>query len=88
MLIFVDVNPKGFQAIADYLNDMKISSIEDPPDHPSVGDEYYHTLMHQAKLFEIAKFDLLYRSSRDGLSAQDFHSKRDHGVEAPGGASE
>lgn len=52
--IFIDVNPKGFQAIVDYLNDMKISPDDNPPDPPSVNDEYYHILVQQVKIFGIA----------------------------------
>lgn len=108
------MNPKCFQAIVDYLNDMKMSSNDSAPDPPSVMDEYANILLSQCKLFGITnsaiegigisaiegsnilnetyckmlhswlredgsdgKFELLYQSSRDGLSADNFHSKCD-----------
>ena len=37
--IFLDVNSTCFQAIVDYLNEMTISSEDNPPDPPSVDDE-------------------------------------------------
>ncbi|KAL7531111.1 hypothetical protein ACHAWF_003633 [Thalassiosira exigua] len=103
--IFLDVNPVCFQAIVDHLNEMAISSEEDPPSPPSVGYEDKHILRSQLELFGLyalkiidsnilseskevnlfhewlgesgsdGEFDLLYRSSRDGLSGADFHSK-------------
>ena len=109
--IFLDVNPKCFQAFVDYLNDMKMSTEDNPPSPPSVGEELNHILLEQAKLFGISDvlsnvgipgskiishvneantlhgwlkendsgvdLELLYRSSRDGLSAKDFHTKCD-----------
>mmetsp|Transcript_13412 Transcript_13412/g.29127 ORF Transcript_13412/g.29127 Transcript_13412/m.29127 type:complete len:744 (+) Transcript_13412:162-2393(+) len=49
--IFLDVNPKCFQAIVDYLHYLKISPADHPLEPPSVSDEYNHILMHQIKLF-------------------------------------
>ena len=43
--IFVDVNPVCFQVVADHLNDMEISSQDNPPNPPSV-DEHRHILQH------------------------------------------
>ena len=37
--IFLDVNSTCFQAIVDYLNEMTISSEDNPPDPPTVDDE-------------------------------------------------
>ena len=110
------MNPKCFQAIVDYLNDMKMSSNDSAPDPPSVMDEYANILLSQCKLFGVpnsaiegigisnsaiegsnilnetycktlhgwlredgsdGKFELLYQSSRDGISANNFHSKCD-----------
>lgn len=110
--IFLDVNGECFQSIVDYLNDMKISPQDNPPDPPSVNEEYSEVLAHQNKLFGIAatfpmtrrlpdseiirnddhakllhdwldddgedgEFQLLYRSSRDGTSAEEFHKRCD-----------
>jgi len=104
--IFLDVNSVCFQAIVDYLNEMTISSEDNPPESPSVDDEHKHILRHQLELFgimtkfsdsniikdeghatqlhdwlkedgSIGEFSLLYRSSRDGTSGADFHSKCD-----------
>ena len=91
---------------------MKMSTEDNPPSPPSVGEELNHILLDQAKLFGISdilsnevdpssstivhpgitstlhgwlkedgsdgNFELLYRSSRDGLSAKDFHSSCDN----------
>ncbi|KAL7531523.1 LOW QUALITY PROTEIN: hypothetical protein ACHAXR_004090, partial [Thalassiosira sp. AJA248-18] len=51
--IFLDVNPLCFQAIVDYLNEMAISSDDNPPDPPSVADELKRILKHQLELFEL-----------------------------------
>eukprot|EP00579_Thalassiosira_antarctica_P009335 CAMPEP_0201910044 /NCGR_PEP_ID=MMETSP0903-20130614/1566_1 /ASSEMBLY_ACC=CAM_ASM_000552 /TAXON_ID=420261 /ORGANISM="Thalassiosira antarctica, Strain CCMP982" /LENGTH=597 /DNA_ID=CAMNT_0048444633 /DNA_START=61 /DNA_END=1854 /DNA_ORIENTATION=- len=97
--IFLDVNPMGFEAIVDYLNEMSISSEDNPPDLPSVGEEHRHVLGHQLELFGLCnivrkdhftvlhdwlkedgsdgELSLLYRRSRDGLTAEEFHSKCD-----------
>jgi len=105
--IFLDVNSVCFQAIVDYLNEMTISSEDNPPESPSVDDEHKHILQHQLELFGLyttkmtdsnitktknqlrylhgwleedgsdGEFSLLYRSSRDGVSGADFHSKCD-----------
>lgn len=108
--IFLDVNPVCFQAIVDYLNELAISSEDNPPARPSVDKEHEHILGHQLGLFGLCddlvqtldsniimdkkhatklhewlkeggsdgKFNLLYRSSSDGLSAKSFHSKCDN----------
>ena len=49
--IFLDVNPKCFQAIVDYLNELTISSVDDPPAFPCVDDEHKYILRHQMELF-------------------------------------
>jgi len=49
--IFLDVNSTCFQAIVDYLNEMTISSEDNPPDCPSVDDENKHILQTQMELF-------------------------------------
>mmetsp|Transcript_3038 Transcript_3038/g.5565 ORF Transcript_3038/g.5565 Transcript_3038/m.5565 type:complete len:593 (-) Transcript_3038:208-1986(-) len=49
--IFLDVSPVGFQAIVDYLNEMTISSEDNPPVLPRVDDEHKHILQHQLELF-------------------------------------
>jgi len=50
--IFLDVNPVGFRAIVDYLNEVAISSEEDLPDKPSAkNDEHKLVLQHQLELF-------------------------------------
>ena len=111
--IFLDVNPLCFQALVDYLNERTISSEHNPPELPSIDDEYQNILRHQLELFGLVDeillpsvelpnsaivkeydhherihewlredgsdgdFQLLYRSSRDGLSASNFHSNCD-----------
>ena len=52
--IFLDVNPKCFQAIVDYLNELMISSEDNPPRLPSVAEEYKHVLKHQLDLFGLS----------------------------------
>ncbi|KAL7452499.1 hypothetical protein ACHAWC_005724 [Mediolabrus comicus] len=106
--IFLDVNGDCFQALVDYLNEMIISSEDEPPERPCVDDELKHILMHQMDLFGLTNIpqiesniikessemyilhewlkedgsdgdlELLYRSSRDGLTNQNFHSKCDN----------
>ena len=49
--IFLDVVPICFQAIVDYLNEMTISSKDNPPSPPSVDDEHIHILKCQLELF-------------------------------------
>mmetsp|Transcript_2675 Transcript_2675/g.4134 ORF Transcript_2675/g.4134 Transcript_2675/m.4134 type:complete len:599 (+) Transcript_2675:98-1894(+) len=49
--IFLDVSPVGFQAIVDYLNEMTISSEDNPPNPPSVDDDHTHILRYQLELF-------------------------------------
>ena len=49
--IFLDVNPKCFRAIVDYLNEILISSEESRPCLPIVDDEYEEILQHQLELF-------------------------------------
>ncbi|KAL7549023.1 hypothetical protein ACHAWF_014432 [Thalassiosira exigua] len=104
--IFLDVNPVCFRAIVDHLNEKAISSEDDLPSPPSVGDEDNYILRRQLELFDLCspkmldsailgehrnlvhgwleedgldgEWNLLYRSSRDGLSAANFHSKCDN----------
>ena len=52
--IFLDVNPKAFLAIVDYLTDMKLSPVDTHPDPPSVSGEYSHILFQLVNLFGIA----------------------------------
>ena len=107
--IFLVVNPEGFQAIIDYLNEMAISTSDDPPQYPIADrEENQHIIDHQLDLLMVngqggigskitpkfahayllhdwlredgsdGNFHLLYRSSRDGVSAEKFHSKCDN----------
>eukprot|EP00984_Skeletonema_dohrnii_P026449 scaffold15824_cov84-Skeletonema_dohrnii-CCMP3373.AAC.1 len=105
--IFLDVNPKAFRAIVDWLNMLSISSEDDKLQPPTVDVENEDILRHQMELFfaqltnidskiirsskeaEIiqnwlsedssdGKLNLLYRSSRDGLSAGEFHNSCDN----------
>eukprot|EP00984_Skeletonema_dohrnii_P007466 scaffold2705_cov140-Skeletonema_dohrnii-CCMP3373.AAC.4 len=105
--LFLDVNSDCFQAIVDYMNELAISSEDDPPMPPTVDDELQHILVHQMNLFGLTvdpqidsniiaqhsdttflhnwleedgsggELGLLYRSSRDGLTSANFHSKCD-----------
>eukprot|EP00985_Skeletonema_marinoi_P009602 scaffold4475_cov142-Skeletonema_marinoi.AAC.1 len=91
------------------MNELAISSEDDPPVPPTVDDELQHILVHQLNLFGLTvdddsqidsniitqhsdvtilhnwleedesggELELLYRSSRDGLTSADFHSKCD-----------
>jgi len=52
--IFLDINPVGFRAIVDYLNEMMISSEDNSPTPPSVDDEHEHILRHQLELFGLS----------------------------------
>ena len=52
--IFLDVNPKCFQAIVDYLNELAISSEDSPPQLPSIAEEHKHVLKHQLDLFGLS----------------------------------
>ena len=52
--IFLDVDPACFQAIVDYLNELAISSEDNPPHPPSVDDEHKHILKHQLGLFGLS----------------------------------
>ncbi|KAK1732631.1 hypothetical protein QTG54_016692 [Skeletonema marinoi] len=108
--LFLDVNSDCFQAIVDYMNELAISSEDDPPMPPTVDDELQHILSHQMNLFGLTvdvdpqidsniitqhsdtmilhnwleedgsggELELLYRSSRDGLTSANFHSKCDN----------
>eukprot|EP00984_Skeletonema_dohrnii_P005109 scaffold1797_cov99-Skeletonema_dohrnii-CCMP3373.AAC.3 len=49
--LFLDVNSDCFQAIVDYMNELAISSEDDPPMPPTVDDELQHILVHQMNLF-------------------------------------
>eukprot|EP00984_Skeletonema_dohrnii_P013355 scaffold5517_cov77-Skeletonema_dohrnii-CCMP3373.AAC.1 len=49
--LFLDVNSDCFQAIVDYMNELAISSEDDPPMPPTVDDELQHILSHQMNLF-------------------------------------
>ncbi|KAL7522127.1 hypothetical protein ACHAWX_006817 [Stephanocyclus meneghinianus] len=52
--IYLDVNPVCFQAIIDYLNEVKISTVDSPAAPPSVDSEYQNILMHQIDLFGLS----------------------------------
>eukprot|EP00956_Cyclotella_meneghiniana_P010177 scaffold14046_cov76-Cyclotella_meneghiniana.AAC.6 len=56
--IFLDVNPICFQAIVDYLNEVKISTEESPAAPPSVDSEHQDILMQQLDLFGL--FDVIF----------------------------
>eukprot|EP00985_Skeletonema_marinoi_P013559 scaffold6746_cov73-Skeletonema_marinoi.AAC.7 len=105
--IFLDVNPKAFRAIVDWLNMMSISSTDDKLQPPNVDEENEDILKHHMRLFFVqltknidskiirsakeaeiihnwlnednsdGELHLLYRSSRDGLSAEEFHNTCD-----------
>eukprot|EP00984_Skeletonema_dohrnii_P011322 scaffold4505_cov84-Skeletonema_dohrnii-CCMP3373.AAC.4 len=106
--LFLDVNGDCFQAIVDYMNELAISSEDEPPMPPTLDDELQHILSHQMNLFGLTvdpqidsniitkhsdatilhnwlkedgsggELELLYRSSRDGLTDDDFHDKCDN----------
>jgi len=108
--MFLDVNPAFFQSIVDYLNDLKISPPDAPPDPPVVDEDdkafferlwkifgmesVYHPFLDSTTLTEPShvqalreflledgeggELELLYRASRDGFDAKDFHSKCDN----------
>eukprot|EP00986_Skeletonema_menzelii_P002384 scaffold647_cov150-Skeletonema_menzelii.AAC.31 len=52
--IFLDVNSDCFQAIVDYMNELAISSADEPPEPPTVDDELQRVLKHQMKLFGLS----------------------------------
>lgn len=49
--IFFDINPTCFQAIVDYLNELKISTEENPPEPLSVDDEFQNIMTYQLEFF-------------------------------------
>jgi len=49
--IFLDVNPKAFRAIVDWLNMLSISSEDNPPQSPSGDEDHKNMLNHQMALF-------------------------------------
>jgi len=51
--IFLDVNPKCFQSIVDYLTELSISSEDNLPKLPSVDDDYNDAMKHQIELFNL-----------------------------------
>jgi len=53
--IFLDVNPKCFQAIVDYLTELLISSEDNLPKMPSVDDEHNDIMKHQIELFKLLR---------------------------------
>jgi len=56
--IFLDVNPKAFQAIVDWLNVLAISTEEEHKKRmPTVSEEYNHLLKHQMALFVGGDFE-------------------------------
>ena len=110
--IFLDVNPKAFRAIVDYLNELAISGEDDVPTLPTEeggGARQINYLAFHLNLFGIndaplmpdssiittcdvantihqwlgdggvdGGLELIYRSSRDGLCTEAFHSKCDN----------
>ena len=105
--IFLNVNPKAFRAIVDWLHESAISSEDDKIQPPTVDAEFEGILKHYMQLFfaQLTNIDskiirsakevniihnwlsednsngelhLLYRSSRDGLSAGEFHNSCDN----------
>ncbi|KAL7482624.1 hypothetical protein ACHAW6_008290 [Cyclotella cf. meneghiniana] len=72
--IFLDVNSVCFQAIVDYLNEVTISTEENPAAPPHVDAEYQNILMHQLELFGL--WDLLHFVLPDSKIIQNAgHSK-------------
>eukprot|EP00571_Detonula_confervacea_P005870 CAMPEP_0172329914 /NCGR_PEP_ID=MMETSP1058-20130122/61129_1 /TAXON_ID=83371 /ORGANISM="Detonula confervacea, Strain CCMP 353" /LENGTH=594 /DNA_ID=CAMNT_0013047107 /DNA_START=223 /DNA_END=2007 /DNA_ORIENTATION=+ len=71
--IFLDVDSVSFQAIVDYLNELTISSEDDPPDPPSVDDEHKHDLRHLFELFGLSITRML-DSNVDSKVVRDDHS--------------
>jgi len=70
--IFLDVNPKGFQAIVDYLNEMSISSSYDPPHYPNADREEIQCIIdHLLELFgmkgQIDDSDIITNSAHASL---------------------
>mmetsp|Transcript_10165 Transcript_10165/g.18255 ORF Transcript_10165/g.18255 Transcript_10165/m.18255 type:complete len:607 (+) Transcript_10165:201-2021(+) len=51
--LFLDINGVCFRAIVDYLNEITISSEDDPPDPPTVDDEHSGIFRHQLEFFGI-----------------------------------
>eukprot|EP00984_Skeletonema_dohrnii_P034577 scaffold33595_cov95-Skeletonema_dohrnii-CCMP3373.AAC.2 len=48
--IFLDLNGDCFQMIVDYMNELTISSEEDPPEYPTVNEELEEQFQHQLQL--------------------------------------
>jgi len=61
--IFLDVNGDCFQAIVDYLNELAISSDEDPPEYPTVGGENRLILHDHLQLFGLPSSTLMSESN-------------------------
>eukprot|EP00984_Skeletonema_dohrnii_P017700 scaffold8135_cov127-Skeletonema_dohrnii-CCMP3373.AAC.2 len=61
--IFLDVNGDCFQAIVDYLNELAISSDEDPPAYTTVGGENRRTLHDHLQLFGLPLSTLVSESN-------------------------
>ncbi len=108
--IFLDVSPKAFRAMVDYLNELAISGEDDIPKLPVEGEgEMGHMLYDHFDLFGLYSStlisesniisthsevnviqqwlqeagagggtELIYRSSRDGVSNKMFHEKCDN----------
>ncbi|KAL7464241.1 hypothetical protein ACHAXS_004582 [Conticribra weissflogii] len=49
--IFFDINPTCFQAIVDYLNELAISTEDNPPEPLSVEDEFQNIMTNQLEFF-------------------------------------
>ncbi|KAL7552051.1 hypothetical protein ACHAWF_015682 [Thalassiosira exigua] len=86
--IFLDVNPKCFRAIVDYLSELAISSEEDPPSPPVMGDEEEHIFRSHLELFglyasttkipnsniiKVKAIDLLHKWLREDGSDRELH---------------
>eukprot|EP00574_Skeletonema_japonicum_P001696 CAMPEP_0201740658 /NCGR_PEP_ID=MMETSP0593-20130828/46417_1 /ASSEMBLY_ACC=CAM_ASM_000672 /TAXON_ID=267983 /ORGANISM="Skeletonema japonicum, Strain CCMP2506" /LENGTH=473 /DNA_ID=CAMNT_0048234979 /DNA_START=50 /DNA_END=1471 /DNA_ORIENTATION=+ len=80
--VFLDVNPKAFRGIVDWLNMMAILSAEEREDRePSVNVEYKYLLDHQMEIFVRRgdKQDIIeYRGF--GADASESHGPESHGL--------
>ena len=62
--IFLDVNPECFQAILDYLNELAISSEDNPPEAPTVDDEHHEQhFRYQLELFGLSNHPAVLNSN-------------------------
>jgi len=73
--IFLDVNPVCFQAIIDFLNEVKISTDENPAAPPSVDPEYQNILMHQIDLLGLPDIVLPVELPDSTIIERNYHAK-------------